>query len=148
MLSSTELDRKVHVYTSFLDEARPPTHEDTAAALNIAVDEAAASYVRLADQRVLVLAPGTLDIWMANPLSAWPTPFTVATDRGTYWGACIWDAFGIPAMLHEDALISTFCADCHEPLELRVTDGDLEPAEGVAHFAVPARRWWENIGYT
>ena len=90
---------------------------------------------------MLVLAPGTLNIWMAFPLSAYPTPFTVETSRGTYWGACIWDAFGIPAMLGEDALISTFCPDCTEPMELRVTDGELEPCEGVAHFAVPARRW-------
>ena len=45
-------------------------------------------------------------------------------------------------------MISTLCPDCNESMQLRVTDGTLEPAEGVAHFAVPARRWWENIGYT
>jgi hypothetical protein len=29
-----------------------------------------------------------------------------------------------------------------------VAGGSLEPAAGIAHFAVPARRWWDNIGYT
>jgi hypothetical protein len=33
-------------------------------------------------------------------------------------------------------------------MTLRVEGGALEPAEGVAHFGVPARRWWDNIGYT
>jgi len=150
MPSSAKLDREVrlHVYRRFLDDARPPTYSETARALGIEPEDAADSYRRLGEQHVLVFSPGTLDIWMANPLSAYPTPFWVETPRGSYWGSCIWDALGIPAMLAEDAAISTFCPDCNEPMELRVTDGELEPAAGVAHFAVPARRWWENIGFT
>jgi hypothetical protein len=97
---------------------------------------------------VLVFAPGTRNIWMANPLSAFPTPFRVETPRGEYWGSCIWDAFGVVAMLGGDGSVLTGCADCGEAMELRVAGGSLEPADGVAHFAVPARRWWDNIGYT
>jgi hypothetical protein len=61
MPSSAELDRDVclHVYERFLDEGRPPTHAETASALGMADDEAATSYARLAEQRVLVLASGT-----------------------------------------------------------------------------------------
>jgi hypothetical protein len=72
----------------------------------------------------------------------------VATARGAWWGTCVWDAFGIPAMLGEDATISTSCADCSEPLEFRVVDRSLQPTDAAAHFAVPARRWWDNIAYT
>jgi hypothetical protein len=141
-------DVRVAVYRHFVDEGSPPRVEDVADALGLAPVEVEASYRRLEAGRVLVLAPGTLNIWMANPLSATPTPFRVETDRGSWWGTCIWDALGIAAMLGADGTVSTFCPDCNEPFELRVENQALQPVEGVAHFAVPARRWWENIAFT
>lgn len=141
-------DVRIFVYRHFLERCEPPTVAQTAEALGRSRGEVEAAFRRLEASHVLVFAPGTLNIWMANPLSAFPTSFRVATERGSWWGTCIWDAFGIPAMLGEDATISTSCPDCSEPLELRVANGSLQPAEGVAHFAVPARRWWDNIGYT
>ena len=148
MTEAFDRDVRLFAYRHFLEQGVPPTVAQTAAALGSSPEEAEAAFRRLEAARVLVLAPGTLNIWMANPLSAFPTPFRVATARGSWWGTCIWDALGIPAMLGEDATVSTSCADCSEPLELRVAGGALEAAEGVAHFAVPARRWWDNIGYT
>jgi Alkylmercury lyase len=139
---------RLFVYRSFLDQGEPPTVAQTAAALGSPRDEVEAAFRRLEAGHVLVFAPGTLDIWMANPLCARPTTFRVETGRGSWWGTCVWDALGIPAMLGEDATISTACPDCDEPLELRVEDGSLRPADALAHFAVPARRWWDDIGYT
>ena len=94
-----------------------------------------------------MLKPGTTDIWMAAPLSARPTPFLVTTPLGTYFGNCVWDALGIAAMLGHDARIDTDCGDCGAPMTLEVEAGDLR-GEGVAHFAVPAARWWDDIGFT
>ncbi len=139
---------RLHVYERFLEDGRPPQVAETAAALEIAHDETAAAYRRLERERVIVLAPGTLDVWMANPLSAVPTPFRVETMRGAFWGNCIWDALGIPAMLAVDGGVATSCPDCGDPIELHVRDGELEEAEGVVHFVVPAARWWENIAFT
>ena len=110
--------------------------------------EAEAAFRELEEARVLVFEPGTLDIWMANPLSARPTGFRVSTARGSWWGTCVWDAFGIPAMLDEDATIATADPATGEPFELRVEDGELVPVEAVAHFSVPAREWWADIGYS
>jgi hypothetical protein len=148
MTEAFDRDVRVFVYRHFLDSGGPPTVEQTARALGSSLEEAEGSFRRLEAGRVLVFAPATLDVWMANPLSAFPTPFWVETERGAWWGTCVWDALGIPAMLDADATISTACPDCSEPFELRVENGTLQPVEGVAHFAVPARRWWENIGYT
>ena len=97
---------------------------------------------------MIVLAPGTLDVWMANPLSAVPTPFRVETEGRGYFGNCVWDALGIPAMLGVDGRVDTSCPDCGEPLTFSVRESELEPVDAVAHFAVPAVRWWENIAYT
>lgn len=150
MRSSTERDNDVrlHIYERFLADGRPPSHEETAAALGVSDEEAADAYRRLAEQHVVVLDPGSLSIWMANPLSAHPTPYRVETPRGGYFGNCIWDAFGVVAMLGGNGTVTTSCPDCGETMELGVADGELGPAEGVAHFAVPARRWWDDIGYT
>lgn len=147
---SDDLDRDVRlsVYRHFVDDGEPPTVNDVAAALGYADEEIEAAFRRLEAAHVLVFAPGTLNIWMANPLCAFPTTFRVETARGSWWGTCVWDAFGIPAMLDEDATISTSCPDCSEPMAFRVEAGALAAADGIAHFAVPARRWWENIGYT
>jgi hypothetical protein len=51
-------------------------------------------------------------------------------------------------MLGVEGTVTTSCPDCGDPLELRVEGGALQPAEAVAHFSVPAARWWEDIGYT
>ena len=147
-MTGIDNDVRLRIYEAFLADGRPPTHADTAAALGIEPDDASDAYSRLAEQSVIVLAPGTLTIWMANPLSASPSAFWVETPRGGYWGNCIWDAFGVVAMLGDSGTVKTSCPDCGEPMELRVAGGELEPTEGVAHFAVPARHWWENIGYT
>jgi hypothetical protein len=145
-----EFDRDVRlfVYRHFVDRGQPPTVGETAEALGSTVEDAEAAFRRLEAARVLVFAPATLNIWMANPLCAFPTPYWVTTARGSWWGTCIWDALGIPAMLGEDGTISATCPDCSDPLEFRIEGGSLGPTEAIAHFAVPARRWWENIGYT
>ncbi len=148
-MSHDDLDTRVrlYLYESFVDTGRPPTVAETATALGVAEPDVAEAYRDLEANRVIVLAPGTLNVWMANPLSAIPTPFRVETPRGSYWGNCIWDALGIPAMLGSDGTVATPCPDCGEPMELRVRDGESE-GDAIVHFAVPAARWWDNIAFT
>ena len=148
MPADPDNDVRLAVYRHFVDHGEPPSAADVGDTLGIGAEEAAAAFRRLADARVLVLSPGSLDIWMANPLCSVPTGFWVTTARGSWWGTCIWDALGIPAMLGTDGTVETACPDCFEPMELVVEDGALRPVEGVAHFAVPAARWWANIGFT
>lgn len=147
-MSDVDTRVRLQVYESFLADGRPPTIDETAALLDLPPAEVEAAFARLEAGHVLVFAPGTRNIWMANPLSAFPTAFLVETARGAYWGTCIWDAFGVVAMLGGTGTVSTQCPDCGEAMELEVENGRLEPHDGVAHFAVPARRWWDNIGYT
>ncbi len=144
-----ELDPRVllHVYHRLLETGTAPSAADTAAAMDRPVTDVEDAYRRLAETRALVLAPGTLNVWMANPLSAVPTPFRVRVGDRHHWGNCIWDALGIPAMLGDDGEISTWCGDCQTPMALTVRDGALLAAEGVIHFAVPAAHWWDNIGF-
>ena len=138
---------RLHLYERFVAEARPPGVEETGEALGIGRAEAAAAYRRLEQSRVIVLAPGTTNVWMANPLSAVPTAFPVESEQGEFFGNCIWDGLGVVAMLGRSGRVSTRCPDCQEPLVFAVRDGELEPIEAVVHYVVPAARWWDNIGF-
>lgn len=140
-------DVRVEIYRHFIDEGRPPTHVETAIALGIATHEAEDAYRQLAHAHVLVLAPGTPYIWMANPLSALPSPYRV-TARGRDWnGICIWDAFGIVAMLGDSGTITTRCPDCGDEMTLVVEEDEVQESSYVVHYAVPARHWWDDIGF-
>ena len=89
------------------------------------------------------------EILMAPPFSAVPTPFLVtAEDTWQTYGNCIWDALGVLAMKEADGHIRTACGCCGQALEIEVRNGAPREAEGILHFAIPARRWWEDIVYT
>ena len=148
---AVSLDREIRlaVYRIVVADGLPPTAPDLAADLGVAIADVEASLQRLADAHVFVLQPGTSSIWMSAPFSAVPTPFEVTVGERHYYANCIWDALGIPACLHTDGRIDTSCPDCAEPMRLEIHDGGLrEPADGVIHFAVPAAKWWEDIGAT
>jgi hypothetical protein len=144
------LDREVRVYVfrQSADTARVPAPADLARALGRPQGEIEDSLRRLAAARVLILAPGTANIWAANPFCATPSNFRVEALRRTYWGICIWDALGIPAALHADATITARCGDCNQDLVLEVRGDALARANGIVHFGVPAARWWDNIAFT
>jgi hypothetical protein len=139
---------RLEVYRFFVDQGRPPVPAEIAAALEMDQSSVEDSLRRLAEGHVLVLAPGTPYIWMASPLSALPTPFQVEAADRTWFGNCIWDALGIVAMLGGTGRVRTWCPDCRERLAVSVEGDRVTSGEGVIHFAVPAARWWDDIGFS
>ncbi len=139
---------RLHVYQRAAETARVPKPDEIAAAIGQPESEVEKSIHRLAADHVWFLAPGTANIWAANPYCAVPSNFRVSARGRTYWGVCIWDALGIAAILDADATIAARCGDCNEEMVLEVRNGALARGEGVVHFAVPAIRWWENIAFT
>ena len=140
-------DVRLSVMRGFVDDGRPPSPDEIAGSLGVPQIEVEGALRRLADAHVLVLAPGTPYVWMANPFSAIPTPFRVEAGERRWWGNCIWDALGILAAVSVDGRVSTSCPDCGEALEV-ATAGSEARGEGVVHYAVPAARWWVDIGST
>jgi hypothetical protein len=145
-----DLDRDVRhaVYRHFVDTGGAPAKQELAAALGVPGAAVEASLRRLEAAHMLVLAPGTAEIWMAHPFSAVPTLYPVHAGGRRCWANCAWDALAIPALLGVDADTKTRCPDCGERLALRTRGGEMEPTDAVVHFAVPPRRFWENIGFT
>jgi len=137
-----------HVYNYIINKSVVPTIIETAAALSSAQSEIRASFKRLADAHMLVLQRDTSEILMANPFSAVPTPFLVQVGVHSFYGNCVWDAMGIPAMLKQDAAIRTSCGDCGTAMNLKITNGSVEQSEGIVHFAIPAAHWWDDIVFS
>jgi hypothetical protein len=150
MHSTRTLDAAVRrcVYDVALSCGRPPLIADLAAATNAEPASVRASLARLAESRILVLQREGGEILMAPPFSAVPTPFLVRTSRHTCWANCAWDALGVPAMMRESAEIVSACGCCGEALTLPARHAHPPAGDGLVHFAVPARRWWDDIVFT
>lgn len=116
--------------------------------LHIPVEDVRSALERLHAQHAIVLDPRTRETAMALPFSSVPTPFTIAGGGRSWFANCAWDAFGLPALVGVDAVITTTCQDCEAPIVYRIEGGDLADAHGVVHFAVRASEWWDNIGFT
>lgn len=136
------------VYGETVRCGKPPRAQEVADALGVSSGEILEAFRRLRERKLLALAAESGEITMAPPFSATPTLFQVRAAAQSYFANCVWDAFGIPAALHQDASIDSSCACCGDPMNLEVRDGRPVQAKGVAHFAVPAAHWWDDITYT
>jgi hypothetical protein len=89
----------------------------------------------LAEQHVVVLDDGGR-ILMAHPFAGHTNGARVRAQGRTWWGNCAWDGLGIVAALDlQDATITA--------------QGITLPADdAVFHVEVPARHWWDDIGFT
>ena len=146
-----ELDLRIrnHVYSSFVRDGRAAGVAEIAGALRVPEGAVADAYRRLHDAHALVLQPDATEIRMLNPFSAVETSYRVDAGGRSWFANCAWDALGIPGALHGDGRIEATCPDCGEQLELEVRDGELvRGRELLVHFVVPARRWWDDIGFT
>jgi hypothetical protein len=137
------------VYSRVAASGRAPMVAEVAADLGRTEGEIAEAYRRLHDAHALVLFPDSLEIRFANPFCFDSTPHQVTAAGRSWTGTCAWDALGIPAALQTDGHVDTECACCGERLALEVAAGALvRGADLLVHFVVPARRWWDDIGFT
>ena len=135
-MTDREADLRLRIFRAFAATGAPP-------ALG-AADEA--PLAALADRHIVALGDDpAAPVLMAHPFAGHRAGARVdSADRapGTWWGNCAWDAFGIVALLGlADATVRS------GGVTLRVADGDLLD-DALFHVAVPARRWWDDIGFT
>jgi len=84
-------------------------------------------------------------VHMAHPFAGHRDGARVDSDErapGTWWGNCAWDGLGIVALLGLARATVT-----SNSITLRVEDGVLRD-DALFHVAVPARAWWDDIGFT
>ena len=139
---------RLHILHEAAKTGRVPQAPAIANSLGKSEEEIRGAIKNLASEKILMLAPNDGIIWVAAPFCATPSPFRVASGGLDYSAICIWDALGIPAVLHQDGIVHTVCGDCGDPMTVEIRDGNLVPTEGIIHFGVRAKNWWDNIGFT
>lgn len=149
-MTPEDLSLRTTTYALVVELGRVPEATDVAAASGRSPEEVVAAWRRLHEQHALVLDGTGTRIRMANPFSAVPTAHRVRAGGRWWYANCAWDAFGICAALGADGRVETSCPDCLEPMAADVIDGRPADPDGgmVFHCLVPARHWWEDIGFT
>ena len=146
-MNQADIDLRNATYKAMVDHGEAPSAAQLATAVGKSEHDVQTGWRRLHAAHALVLgAEG--EIAMLNPFSAKPTPFAVDAAGRSWWGNCGWDAFGIGAALSVDSEIHTNCADCGEPIDIRVRGAQPLDTSPVFHALVPAVHWWDDIGFT
>jgi Alkylmercury lyase len=149
MMTELEARVRLHVYERVVASGSVPSPLEVAERHGLAPFEAEEIFRSLQDRHhALVLLPASPYLWMAEPFSAVPTSYLVRAGERAWFGNCAWDALAILALVGVDGSVSTRCPMSGVALEVEVRRGQLVAAPGLVHFAVPASRWWESIGYT
>jgi DNA-binding transcriptional MocR family regulator len=146
-----DLDTKVKLalYHTIAEKGSVPNSADLAQTMGVAESDVREAFSRLHAKRLLVPEPGDPSrIRMAPPFSGMSTAFPVDTRGKRYYANCVWDAFGVAAALNADAIIPASDGYSGEGLTLEVRKGQPIAQPYVAHFAVPAAHWWDDIVYT
>ena len=148
---SDELDTKVQlaIYGITAETGHVPNSSQISRKIGIEEAEVLGAFVRLHTKRLLVPEPGNpTRIRMAPPFSGVPTSFPVEANEKRYYANCVWDAYGIAGALHADAIIPASDGQTGEALTLEVKNSQPVLKPYVAHFAVPAAHWWDDIVFT
>ena len=148
---SGELETKVKltIYGITAETGRVPNSLEVARKMDAEEAEVLDAFARLHKKRLLVPEPGDFSrIRMAPPFSGIATAFPVDANGRRYFANCVWDAYGIAAALHTDAMIPASDGHTGESLWLEVKNNQPILHSYVAHFAVPAAQWWDDIVFT
>ncbi len=149
MSEEIETEVKLAIYEITAETGRVPNSADVARKTDMDEEEVLGAFGRLHTKRLLLHEPGDpRQIRMAPPFSGVPTTFPVEADGKQYYANCVWDAYGIAAALHCDAISRASDGHTGEPLTLEVKDGTPILKSYVAHFAVPAAHWWDDLIFT
>lgn len=83
---------------------------------------------------------------MAHPFSGIETDFRVTVGPRRWFANCAWDGLALLALLGDGSL-ATHSPATGERLGFGACGGRIR-GDGVVHFLVSARRFWDDIGHT
>jgi hypothetical protein len=140
-----------YIYDQLLSHGLPPSSEQIGEHFGVSADDARQAIGSLKLGKTVLAHPTTGEIWMAGPFAARPSSYRVVGSRLAWWANCAWDMLGVMAIANQAVRVETECTDCREPISVDATPGEgVLGASGdlVVHFLVPARHWYDDIGFT
>jgi hypothetical protein len=145
-VNATERTVRAHVIDRLRDTGAAPGVADVSAALAIPQAAVSAGLRSLAGRHLLVLRPGSDAIWMVHPFSGIETDFVVHAMGRTWYANCVWDGLAILGLVGRGRL-ETHSPQTGEAIRFDVED-DRVAGHAIVHFLVPAKRFWDDIGFT
>lgn len=136
-----------YVYASLIERAVVPSLDQIAGAVG-GDRSSIARLIREAKIGKTLLLDDTDAIWMAGPFSARPTTYHVQTDDRKWFANCAWDALGIGPIVGAPVDVAMRCTDCGEALRFHLTPDSSKVPDWIVHLLVPARHWYDDIGFT
>ncbi len=139
-----------------LELGRVPTRAELGDRVEGTPDALRRDLIALAEAHEVVLED-TLEVRMLMPFSARQTQHVVRASGQRWFANCAWDALGIPQALAGMGTAKERTSEPAWPLGAAIETscpitGEIFGVERgdpwCAHFAVPASRWWEDIGFT
>ena len=134
------------VIQTLRDTGFAPSAAQIAATLGDGEPDVSSALHSLAKAHRLALVPGTDKVWMAHPFSGVETDFVVSIGPRRWFANCVWDGLAILALLGDGSL-DTHSPATKEPMRFQARD-ERVLGEGLVHFLVPARSFWDDIGFT
>ena len=142
------VELRIHIYDVLLDLGSPPRIADLARQFDVAEQDVREAIASLKIGKTVLPHPRTGEIWMAGPFAGEETGYRVSGKRATWFANCAWDMLGVAMIAREWVTIETRCGDCGETIRLSADHESPSRENLVVHFLVPARRWYDDIGFT
>ena len=146
ILNDTQL--RVFIYEFIFARGRPPKAADIAEHFAISADETKRRLHALKIGKTLLVDDATGEIWMAGPFASQPVGHEVRGARVTWWANCAWDALAIGILAAEQVTIRS--SNCGTGRAITIVSPPQSPprSDALVHFTVPARQWYDDIGFT
>lgn len=149
MVPNPARDIRVHVYDHLLAHGVPPSSGEIAEHFGVSPAEVLQTLGTMKIGKAILVHPETGEIWMAGPFASAPTQYKVIGRDATWWANCAWDMLGVASLVREPVRIETHCTDCGDPMYFDVAaSNETMRDDALVHFLVPARRWYDDIGFT
>lgn len=136
------------IYDELIANGLPPSTERIAEHFRTPRDVAKTALADMKIGKTVLVHPTTGEIWMAGPFASEPTPYQITRGTTRWWANCAWDLLGVAWLLGPPVRLQASCTDCSLTFDMEVGTDGPPPSDWVVHFLLPARRWYEDIGFT
>jgi len=140
---------RTFIYDWLIAAGTMPASADIAKHFAVSEPDALRALREMKIGKTVLPHPTTGEIWMAGPFSAAETQYGIRAGERRWFANCAWDMLGVATLVGVPVDIETRCTDCGDPIALRLEPRDRTVgADLLVHFLLPARRWYDDIGFT
>ena len=146
MIDATALRR--FIYEEIFANGTPPTSGRIGAQFGVDAREAREALAALKIGKTILVHPKSGEVWMAGPFASSPTSYQVSVQGKQWWGNCAWDMLGVAAMVGLPATVHGSCEQSGDEFSLTIKSLDQVMPDWIVHLLVPARQWYDDVGFT